>query len=706
MSKVVLSRQTADNECGLCCIAMVASYFRYYISVGELRDRFQVGRDGLSAKDLAQIISDIGLNATAFRVGDFNNFKFNRGIYIIHLLNNHYIVIVSNSKNNLIAFDPQNGKQKINTADLSKVSSGIILSISKTSQFHTQGKRQPDFKYLYATIRKSLSLLAIVTIISITSYIISLVIPVSMQQIIDMVISHTRIDILSVIFFILCFIGITMLVTWIRNRETILLQRKLLHIITLDSVRHLFKIKYSFFDSRHHGDILFRLNLLNQFQSLVSNSFVQCLIALTCICVLACYLLLEFEIIGLLIIIYMLCIGCISYILGLRLSELKQEEYSSRKRLESVLVEVITNMLQIRMLHMDDFFFGRYRSEFKSYINIFSKTEKKLQNFNMVITVLFTYSPVIITLALFVSSAKSSVGQLFALFSILTTFSNQILNLIMQVTSFVLLKSTIYLVNDLLDEKEQKDEGHVEISKFQSLEIKNLKFRYSTKASWALDDVCINVKKGETVAIVGRSGSGKTTLVKILSKLYQYYDGKIFLNENNLLDVSDTTLSQVIGVVPQLPVYFNMSIKDNLTLGDVNISPSVVKRALQIANFYDEVMKMPMQLETIVSGQGGNLSGGQIQKLSIARAIIRSPQLLILDEATSSMDPQNEKVIYSNLNSENIATLVVSHRLSTVINATRIYVMEHGHVVEFGTHLSLMEKQGRYYELFTNQTSR
>lgn len=703
MRRITMNRQTADNECGFCCIAMVASYFKFFVSIGELREAFPIGRDGLSAVDLVRIMNSFGLDVTPLKINDFETEYLAPGVYIAHLKNNHFVVLQCKGKSDPVVFDPQNGKFKMPLSDLSKVSSGIFLSVKKATDFIPKGKRLSDFRHLYSTIKKVSGLMTIVTLVSLLSYLISLVVPISMQRIIDMILGGTELQIIPVITYMICFIGATILVMWFRNRETIILQKKLLNIVSLDTVKHLFNIKYSFFDSRHQGDIIFRLNLLNQFQSLVSNSFIQCSIGITCVIVISCYLLVVYGFIGLLVIAYMTCIAFISFFLGLRLSELKQAEYSSRKELESALVEVVSSMLQIRMLHLDDFFLSNYTTSFNKYITTFCKTERRLQNYNMILSTLFTYSPAVITLTLFVFTDSSSIGQLFALFSILTTFSNQILSFVMQVTSFIMIKSSMYLVNDLLDEKEMKEQGDTQITDFSSLKIDNLKFKYGTKAAWALNGINLDLKKGESIAIVGRSGSGKTTLVKLLSKLYFDFEGEILLNNNNLLNISNKSLSLLVGVVPQLPVYFNMTIRDNITLGDKSISTEAITRALKTVNFWDEVIQMPMQLETVVSGQGGNLSGGQIQKLSIARAIVRSPQLLILDEATSSMDPQNEKIVYNNLKAENISTVIVSHRLSTIQNASKILVLDHGDIIEAGNHMSLMAQKGLYYELFINQ---
>lgn len=184
--------------------------------------------------------------------------------------------------------------------------------------------------------------------------------------------------------------------------------------------------------------------------------------------------------------------------------------------------------------------------------------------------------------------------------------------------------------------------------------------------------------------------------------MYEPSSGSITINNVNIKNL-DEEYNKIVKIVPQIPVFFNKTIKENIIMGNSDISDEQIIRALKISNFWDEVSMMPMGIETVVSGQGGNLSGGQIQKLSLSRALVRNPQLLILDEATSSLDPWNEKIVYNNLKETGITRVVISHRLSTIVDADCIYVMKKGSFVEVGTHVELIEKCGNYHNLYINE---
>lgn len=268
----------------------------------------------------------------------------------------------------------------------------------------------------------------------------------------------------------------------------------------------------------------------------------------------------------------------------------------------------------------------------------------------------------------------------------------------------MLLKASIFYINDLLDEEEVLiNKECIETGSFKNLKLKSMYFKYSDTSPMALNNINIEVNKGKCVAIVGASGSGKTTLVKLIARLYKPSIGEVLINNIKLEDVSNKEYLKNISMVTQTPVMFNKTIRNNIVLDNEKISTDQVVRALKIANIWEEVQAMPLSLDTFISGQGGNLSGGQIQRLAIARAIINNPELLIMDEATSGLDYINEETIYRNLKKENITQIIISHRLSTIMNADYIYVLDKGNIIEEGTHEELIKFNGMYSTMFNEK---
>ena len=256
------------------------------------------------------------------------------------------------------------------------------------------------------------------------------------------------------------------------------------------------------------------------------------------------------------------------------------------------------------------------------------------------------------------------------------------------------------------EEFEDSENSQVEIPEDLSLEVSHLSFKYGGEsADLVLDDVSFFIPAGKVTAIVGSSGSGKTTLIKLLLKFFPPTKGEIKLAGKNLNAYNSKKWRAVCGVVMQDGFRFSDTIANNIALGDEHIDHDRLLSAVKIANIYDFIKMLPLGFNTKIGPEGVGLSGGQQQRLLIARAVYKNPEILFFDEATNSLDSENEKVITQKLESfyENRTVVVVAHRLSTVRNADQIIVLEKGKLAEMGTHFELIEKEGIYFNLVRNQ---
>jgi subfamily B ATP-binding cassette protein MsbA len=237
----------------------------------------------------------------------------------------------------------------------------------------------------------------------------------------------------------------------------------------------------------------------------------------------------------------------------------------------------------------------------------------------------------------------------------------------------------------------------------REIELRNVQFRYDNEP--VLKDINLKVSAGEVVAIVGVSGAGKSTLVDLIPRFYEVYDGAILIDGMDIRDVTIDSLRDQIGIVTQQTILFNDTVRNNIAYGDINKSGEEIIAAAKAANAYDFIMKMDQGFDTIIGEQGARLSGGERQRLCIARALLKNAPILILDEATSSLDSEAEMEVQRAL--ENLlvgrTTLVIAHRLSTIKNADRIVVISNGRIVEEGRHDELMECDGEYCRLYDMQ---
>ena len=237
----------------------------------------------------------------------------------------------------------------------------------------------------------------------------------------------------------------------------------------------------------------------------------------------------------------------------------------------------------------------------------------------------------------------------------------------------------------------------------RELELRNVQFRYENEP--VLKDVNLKVSAGEVIAIVGVSGAGKSTLVDLIPRFYEVSDGAVFIDGINVRNVTMDSLRNQIGIVTQQTILFNDTVRNNIAYGDINKSDAEIIAAAKAANAYDFIMKMDQGFDTLIGEQGARLSGGERQRLCIARALLKNAPILILDEATTSLDSEAELEVQKAL--ENLmagrTTLVIAHRLSTIHNADRIVVISHGRIVEEGRHDELMECDGEYCRLYDMQ---
>jgi len=263
-------------------------------------------------------------------------------------------------------------------------------------------------------------------------------------------------------------------------------------------------------------------------------------------------------------------------------------------------------------------------------------------------------------------------------------------------------------VFNILDmDLEKKSGNHLsDITTFKdSIEFKSVNFRYDEKSSFALQDINFKINKGEKIALIGKSGSGKTTFINLIMDFYFPNSGEILIDGNKYKNISSKSIRNLIGLVSQNPILFNDTIKNNIVYGNINYNMDKINKATNTANINDYIKSLPDEYDEIVSEGGTNLSGGQKQRLSIARAILKDPPILILDEATSSLDSESELKVQKAIDNllQDRTVIMIAHRLSTIRNADKILVFDKGMIVDHGTHKDLFGNNSIYTKLYNLQ---
>jgi ATP-binding cassette subfamily B protein len=301
-----------------------------------------------------------------------------------------------------------------------------------------------------------------------------------------------------------------------------------------------------------------------------------------------------------------------------------------------------------------------------------------------------------------------TMGQLITFNALLVYFLDPIKNLINLQSSLQTAVVAADRLGEILDleieQSEDEDKKMRPASLRGDIEIRDLHFRYGTR-QLVLKGISLAIKEGEKIAFVGESGSGKTSLIKLLMNFYPYEKGDILINGNNIKDIQLESLRHRIAYIPQDTFFFSGTIRENLCLGlEDEVDLEDISEACKISRAHDFINVQPLRYQTMLEENGSNLSGGQRQRLAIARAILKKPDILIMDEATSNLDSTTEKAVSETINNfQGITTIIIAHRLSTIMRCDRIFVMEKGQIIEVGTHDELISRGGKYYDLWKDQ---
>jgi ABC-type bacteriocin/lantibiotic exporter with double-glycine peptidase domain len=280
-------------------------------------------------------------------------------------------------------------------------------------------------------------------------------------------------------------------------------------------------------------------------------------------------------------------------------------------------------------------------------------------------------------------------------------FLGPLANLVTTAQQLQLLGSYLERIDDVMRTPPEQDRSKVRLAPVLKgrITLEHVSFRYGPAAPLVVSDVSVDITPGQFVAIVGRSGSGKSTLARLLVGLYAPTSGRILYDGMDLAELEVRSLRRQMGIVPQQPFLFGSSIRQNIAIADPSLSLEAVTDAARLAAIHDDVLAMPMGYETLLLDGGASLSGGQRQRVALARALVHKPAVLLLDEATSALDALTEAQVHGSIARLHSTRIVIAHRLSTVVNADMILVMQDGQLVEQGTHTLLLARGGPYATL-------
>jgi len=697
-------RQLEKSECGLTCLAMVLSYYHHEVELFRLRNHISGGRNGISLLTLKKLAISFNLDSQG-KKGSVDVLHSIPHPVICYWDNSHYVVLEKISDKFFFIVDPSLGKMKLTLEEFRSKYSGYFLTMKPTEKFI---KKKKEKNILWSYLKPFLyerKILATIILFAFLLQLISICIPMLSKYVVDKASISKQLNIVHIV-------GVAMISAvilqitfrYIHGYMLIILQNKLDKKLIERFISHLFSLPLRFFQVRSNGDLVMRSHNIEILRELIVNHLVSTIINVFVLAFMFVYMLSQSISLSL----GLLAIGIFQVMFTLitrdKMKNLSTQEIASTAALRSYLTESIQGISLIKNVGIEEHIIHKWSNLFdKKLENAYQKNKVNLSIESVLQSIQLLVPALIIWIGTYqLIQGQISIGTLFAFQSLSISFLTPINSLASSITALTQMETILDLIMDVERTKKEDTSGKSFENLKGNITLNNVSFQFDAHSPLALKNINLEIPHGKKVAIIGESGSGKSTLISLLNGLFEPTQGTIYYDKYNMADLDKKLLRSQLGIVTQNHILFNQTIRENISLGNPDLDYSDIIISAQLAEIHDDIMKMPMQYETIISENGTNLSGGQKQRLSIARALINQPKILILDEATSALDTVTEEKVDANISSMNCTRIVVAHRLSTIINSDMVVILKDGQIVANGTHKQL-EKNPEYLKFFKKQ---
>lgn len=720
-------KQHDITDCGAACLATISKQNGYKIGITKIREVAGTDKQGTNAYGIIKAAEQLGFSAKGVK-GDkeafFSEFPLPCIAHVVvdgNLL--HYVVIHKITKKKIIIADPAVGIVKLTPQEFfGEVHeegkppkyqwTGVLILLIKKETFQKGDETQGLFRRFFHLLLPQKKLLMHIFVASLVYTILGILGAFYFQALVDDVLPDGLLRTLTTLSIGVILLNIfKVLLDAFRSHLLLYLSQKLDISLLLGYYQHILELPMNFFGTRKVGEIVSRFNDAGKVRDAISGATLTIMIDTLMAAAGAVILYMQngkmFGITIIMVILY----AIIVIVFNQWYEKLNRAQMEDNAQLTSYLVESLNGIQTVKA----------YNAERKAN----RETEKKFIKLLKSIFHLSWVSNIQSSLKVFVElvggvvilwvggvsviHGEMTMGTLITFNSLLAYFLEPVKNLINlqpQIQTAVVAADRLGEILDLEAEKTENEYKKLSPERFfGDIEMKHVNFRYGTR-KLILEDINLKIEKGQKVAFVGASGSGKTTLSKLLLHLYSAESGEILIDGNNIEDIQMEKLREKIAYIPQETFLFSGSILENLSLGLDNAAMDDIIEASKMAQAHEFINSLPLRYETRLEENGTNLSGGQRQRLAIARAMLKKPDILILDEATSNLDAITERALDKTIHeyAKDMTTIFIAHRLSTIKNCDKIFVMEQGKIVECGTHEELKTAGGRYAELVKQQS--
>lgn len=713
MAKIKI-KQHDITDCGAACLASISAHYKLKLPIARIRQYASTDQKGTNILGLLEAAQKIGFTAKGVR-GDFESLSKIPKPTIAHVIIKgklqHFVVIYEVTKKYVLVMDPGDGRMhKKSYEEFKKEWTGVLVLLSPNESFEKGNEKISSYKRFWFLLKPHRLVVMQALIGAIVYTLLGFSTSIFIQKITDYVLVGGNTKLLNLLGVIM--IGLLVLKFIIGVFKDVFLIKTGQQIDTrliLGYYKHLLKLPQQFFDTMRVGEITSRIGDAVKIRNFING------VALS----LTVNVMILFFSFGLMFFYYwklaliMLCViplyAGIYYIMNRLNKKAERKVMEKGAELQSQLVESLNSVGTIKRFGLEDFaniktetrFINLLQSGYKSALNsVFSGTSTGIIAQLFVIILLWSGS-------FFVIEREITAGELMSFYAIVGYFTGPVASLVganKQIQNALIAADRLFEIMDL-EREDTENKMKLNRNAVGNISFTDVAFRYGSRKE-VFKKFNLTINKGELTAIVGESGSGKSTLMSLLQNIYPIRSGIISIGDKDLRYIDNESLRTIVSVVPQKIDLFAGNVIENIAVGEFNPNMEEIITICKDIGILGFIEELPNGFNTYLGENGASLSGGQKQRIAIARALYKKPEILVLDEATSSLDSASENYIQKtiqNLRAENKTIIVIAHRLSTVIEADKIVVLEKGEVLEEGNHQDLYQRKEKYYQLWQQQ---
>lgn len=708
--------QNDETDCGSACLAAIFRKYGLKVTIAKIRDIAGTDRQGTNAHGLVKVIEHFGFQQKVVEADKSvltNKLPLPAIAHVIiddSLL--HYVVITKVKGDTVVVSDPAKGIVKYKKDDFFKIWTNILILIAPTEESQKGNKKQSTLLSFFCLLISQKWLLLRIFILSMILTSIGIITSFYYQILMDNIVPSSSLEMLNYVSIItLCLFLVQIGLNFLRGVLIVKMEQNIDIPIMLGYYNHALILPMKFYSMRDTGEIISRFSDASSIRDIVSEASLTIMMDTIMAVVGAVVLFNSNRLLFLISVVMLFLYGIIVFVYNKPIKKINRKIMEMNSKVTSQFIETVNGIETIKAFNKEENEKEKTDKMYRKFLKkVFNGGVLSLSQQTITMFVAIVGELVILWVgAMYVIKGELTIGELITFNALLGYFIEPIKNLINlqpQIQTAIVAADRLGEILDISPEYEKNDMRTTYNSeiKFDNLIISHLNFRYGTR-DLVLKDINLKIKHGEKIAFVGESGSGKTTLAKLLIRLYEQEKGSIKLDSIDIREFSIKQIRDNISYISQNTFLFSGTIKENLLFGNSHANNDDISRVCKICELEEYINSLPLKYNTRIEENGKNLSGGQKQRLAIARALLKNPKILIMDEATSNLDYITEKTIENTINkfSKNMTTIIIAHRLSTIKDCDKIFVFKDGQIVETGNHRDLLKQRGYYYQLWNGQ---